>query len=202
VKLPADMTARMTFTKDGKEYPFDFTFTALSKEPVATALTTSAAPAVAPAAPTVAPAAPINDPLSTTAVAASPGAASASAAEIASGVDPALIVLPIPDTVPEMLKQLRTRTTQIRGLIDRGSFGSIYVPAFQAKDIALALEEHKKDLTEDRRHIVEPAVAKLVRSAWLLDAFGDIGNKMQISEAYAKFVEAEQDIQSSFPEHP
>src|SRR5207249_11165425 len=121
--------------------------------------------------------------------------------ETASGVDPALIPVPIPDTVPEMLAQLRTRTDQIRVFIDRGSFASIYVPAFQAKDLALALDAHKNELAADRRKAVEPAIAKLVRSAYLLDAFGDLGNKQQISEVYAKFVEAETDIQSAFPQH-
>ena len=117
-----------------------------------------------------------------------------------SGIDPALIQLPIPDTVPEMLAQLRTRTEQIRAFIDKGSFAAIYVPAFQAKDLALALDEHKQDLTPERRRIAEPAIAKLVRSAYLLDAFGDIGNKQQISEAYAKFLDAAKDIHASFPQ--
>jgi len=116
--------------------------------------------------------------------------------------DPALVPLPIPDTVPEMLAQLRARTDQIRSFIDKGSFASIYVPAFQAKDLALALDARKQELPPDRRRIAEPAIARLVRSAWLLDAFGDIGNKQQITEAYAKFVEAANDIQAAFPSQP
>jgi hypothetical protein len=36
----------------------------------------------------------------------------------------------------------------------------------------------------------------------MLDAFGDLGNKQQITEAYAKFIEAEKDIQASFPAQP
>jgi hypothetical protein len=152
---------------------------------------TSAAPVPAPSTPAPAATAPVT-------ASAAVGSAPLSV-DVSGGVDPALIALPIPDTVPEMLAQLRTRTDQIRGLIDRGSFGSIYVPAFQAKDLALALDEHKKDLTEERRRIEEPAVAKLVRSAYLLDAFGDIGNKQQIAEAYSMFVEATKDLQSVFP---
>ena len=122
------------------------------------------------------------------------------AAGTSSGIDPALVPLPIPDTVPEMLAQLRTRTEQIRAFIDKGSFAAIYVPAFQAKDLALALDDHKSELTPERRKVAEPAIAKLVRAAYLLDAFGDIGNKQQISEAYAKFMEAAKDIHASFPE--
>ena len=62
--------------------------------------------------------------------------------------------------------------------------------------------EHKGELTPERRKTAEPAIAKLVRSAYLLDAFGDIGNKQQIAEAYSKFVEAANDIQSAFPHQP
>ena len=132
-----------------------------------------------------------------------PTAAPASgSSDLSSGVDPALVPLPIPDTVPEMLAQLRTRTDQIRAIIDKGSFASIYVPAFQAKDLALALDARKDTLTPEKRKIAEPAITKLVRSAWLLDAFGDIGNKQQITEAYAKFVEAAKDIQAAFPSQP
>ena len=66
--------------------------------------------------------------------------------------------------------------------------------------LAELLREHKNELTPERRKAAEPAIAKLVRTAYLLDAFGDIGNKQQISEAYAKFLEATKDIHSSFPQ--
>jgi hypothetical protein len=126
----------------------------------------------------------------------------ASMPDLSSGVDPALIPVPIPDTVPEMLAQLRTRTDQIRSFIDKGAFAAIYVPAFQAKDLALALDEHKTELPEDRQRIAVPAIARLVRSAYLLDAFGDIGNKQQIVEAYDRFSSAVKDIESAFPARP
>jgi len=177
--LPAEMYALVTFAPGGKDNRFDFTFPAYSKEPHAVAgpTMTSTAPATpAPLVETIAP-----------------------ATGTSSSIDPALVTLPIPDTVPEMLAQLQTRSEQIRAFIDKGSFAAIYVPAFQAKDLALALDEHKSELTPERRRVAEPAIAKLVRSAYLLDAFGDIGNKQQISEAYAKFVEAARDIHSSFP---
>jgi hypothetical protein len=117
-------------------------------------------------------------------------------------VDPALIPVPIPETVPEMLAQLRTRTDQIRSFIDKGAFAAIYVPAFQAKDLALALDEHKKELSDDRQRVAVPAIARLVRSAYLLDAFGDLGNKQQILEAYDRFSSAVKEIESAFPARP
>jgi len=191
--LPAEMWANVRFTPEGKDNRFDFTFPAFSKEPHATggpALTSATASSPA-AAPSAAPAPPPTSPVATPATL-SP--------DSSGGVDPALVPLPIPDTVREMLAQLKTRADQIRSFIDKGTFAAIYVPAFQAKDLALALDEHKAELTPERRKIAEPAIAKLVRSAYLLDAFGDIGNKQQISEAYSKFLEAAKDIQSAFPQ--
>ena len=180
--MPAEMYASVIFTPGGKPNRFDFTFTAYSKEPhgAPAATMTSTAPVPAPVAPT-----------SNATIIAPDGSA---------GIDPALVPLPIPDTVPEILAQLKSRTDQVRSLIDRGIFAAIYVPAFQAKDLALALDDHKQDLTPERRRIAEPAIAKLVRSAYLLDAFGDIGNKQQITDAYARFVEAAKDIHSAFPQ--
>ena len=185
VPLPAEMWARVRFTPDGKDNRFDFTFPAYSKEPHVIG-----APALTNAMP------PTTAPLVETLPAATPATLSA---DSSGGVDPALVTLPIPETVPEILAQLATRTDQIRSFIDKGTFAAIYVPAFQAKDLALALDERKGDLTPERRKIAEPAIARLVRSAYLLDAFGDIGNKQQISEAYAKFVDAAKDIAASFP---
>ena len=110
-----------------------------------------------------------------------------------------MVPLPIPDTVPEMIAQLSQRTAQIRRFIDQGQFANVYVPAFQAKDLALALDERKKDLSPEQLKIAEPAIKRLVRSAWLLDAFGDIGNKQQISDAYTQFAAAVKDVESVFP---
>ena len=196
--FPAVMYAKVKFKPDAPDNRFDFTFDSYSKEPPpgAAPRTTSTAPAAAPAAPAAAPAA------STSSTATAPSPSTPTTPDLSSGVDPALVPLPVPETVPEILSQLRTRTDQIRSFIDKGSFASIYVPAFQAKDLALALDAHKNNLPADKRKIAEPAIAKLVRVAYMLDAFGDLGNKQQITEAYAKFVEAAKDIQASFPAQP
>ena len=179
--LPAQMTAKVTFKRGDPEHVFDFAFESFSKEPAAGARITTAAPMPTPP------------------LAVEP-AGEPALLEVASGVDPALIPVPIPDTVPEIMAQLRTRTDQIRTFIDRGSFASIYVPAFQAKDLALALDARKETLTPEKRKIARPAIAQLVRSAYLLDAFGDLGNKQQIVDAFSVFSAAVTDIQSSFPD--
>ena len=179
--FPAQMFAKVRFKTGEPQHRFDFSFDAFSKEPkVKPSTTMTGAMPMAPTA--AAPAAPVPD--------------------LSSGVDPALIPVPIPDTVPEMLAQLRTRSDQIRAFIDKGAFAAIYVPAFQAKDLALALDEHKKELPDDKQRVAVPAIARLVRSAYLLDAFGDIGNKQAIVEAYDRFSSAVKDIESAFPPRP
>jgi hypothetical protein len=185
--FPAQMYAKITFKPGDRDTRFDFSFDAFSKEPKVVPSTTMTNAMPAPASVPVAPVA---------------SATPTSAPDLSSGVDPALIPVPIPETVPEMLAQLRTRTEQIRTFIDKGAFAAIYVPAFQAKDLALALDEHKKELTDDRQRIAVPAITRLVRSAYLLDAFGDLGNKQQIIEAYDRFSSAVKEIESAFPARP
>ncbi len=190
--LPARMSAKVAFKAGDKENLFDFTFDAFSKDP--SAPKTTATPVKTTAA--------AGKPAAATAAKPSAPATTPDPSLVELGVNPALIVTPIPETVPEMLAQLRTRTAQIREFIDKGEFAAVYVPAFQAKDLALALDEHRRDLTDEKQKIVEPAVQKVVRSAYMLDAFGDLGNKQQILEAYAIFTAAVKDIQTAFPEKP
>jgi hypothetical protein len=190
--LPAQMTAKIKFQPAAAEHRFDFTFAEYSKEPIApTTNTTARAAAATPPQPPAA-AAP------TPAASAAPAASSSSAAAAPAGVDPGLVPLPIPDSVPEILTQLAQRTEQVRRFIDQGSFASVYVPAFQAKDLALALDQRTKDLSSDRRRAADPAIKQLVRSAWLLDAFGDLGNREHIAEAFEQFAAAAKEIQTVF----
>jgi hypothetical protein len=189
--LPAQMTAKVSFKRGEQEHVFDFAFESFSKEPRGTPVLTQNSPSPATTSPTAA------------APAAAPGAPAPGdppLLEVASGVDPALVPVPIPDTIPEIKAQLKTRTDQIKAFIDRGSFASIYVPAFQAKDLALALDARKDTLTADKRKVAQPAIAQLVRSAYLLDAFGDLGNKQQIVDAFTIFSAAVTDIDASFPD--
>jgi hypothetical protein len=105
---------------------------------------------------------------------------------------------PIPSTVTEMLAQLKARNEQISELVQRGDFGAVWVPAFQAKDLAVALETHVGELEQAKRDAAAPAINRLVRTAWLLDAFGDLGNRQQIVDAYAIFNSTVGDVVSVF----
>ena len=187
--FPAEMSAKVKFKSDAPEYRFDFTFPSYTKEPIAAASgARSAGPGVAahPAAAGPASSAPVAPPAT-----AAPGSAPP-------GIDPILVPLPVPGTVNEMVAQLKTRGEQVGELIRRGDFTAVYVPAFQARDLAIALEPHLGDLTSDKRAAAEPAITRVVRSAWLLDAYGDLGNRQQITEAYAAFTAAVAEVLTAF----
>jgi hypothetical protein len=196
IPFPAQMTAKLKFQSAAPEHRFDFTFPDYSKEPAAPPTTTAAA---APPPVPVTEKPPLVVPDSASPDAAAMSTVASTSAGPAGGVDPGLVPLPIPETVPEILEQLAQRTEQVRRFIDQGAFASVYVPAFQAKDLALALDERKNDVPADGRRTVDPAIKRLVRSAWLLDAFGDLGNKEQIVVAFAQFEAAVKEVQSAFP---
>jgi len=72
-------------------------------------------------------------------------------------------------------------------MIDRGAFTEIFIPALQSKELALALENHGAALPVRGRNRVRIAVRQLVRAAYLLDWYGDLGNKIDVDSAYGVF---------------
>jgi hypothetical protein len=197
--FPAQMTAKVQFKSDAPEYRFDFTFPALSAQPVPAAAVPGTSSKSSPGgrirAPTAS-AAPVAP------AAAPPDATATAASELTTAVEPSQVSGPIPETVNEMLVQLKTRNEQIGELVQRGAFGALWVPAFQARDLAIALEPHLGELPAVGRDAAEPAIQRLVRTAWLLDAFGDIGNRQQIVEADSIFASAVTDVVSAFTKKP
>jgi hypothetical protein len=108
--------------------------------------------------------------------------------------------LQIPETIPAIVEQLQLRERYIRDFIQRGNFGAVWVPAFHAKDLAVALEPHLAHLSPTARGFAEPALQRVVRLAWLLDAFGDVGNRQQLESGHAEFAAAVADVVKAFAE--
>lgn len=93
----------------------------------------------------------------------------------------------IPAQAGDIASEIASRDVEIQALIERGAFTEVFIPALQAKELALALIDHVSELPEDRQNVVKIAVRSLVRSAWLLDWYGDLGNKNQVDDAYEIF---------------
>ena len=90
MKFPAEMTAKIRFTKGGDEYRFDFAF---------------AEPSVDKAA-----------------------------------VVDAVSLFEVPDDERQVRTLLAERVSIIGGLVKKGAFSEVWVLAFQAKDLAIALD--------------------------------------------------------------
>jgi hypothetical protein len=170
--LPAEMTAKVRFDGDSDEHRFDFTFEALTKEP--------AAPTSVPQVPGVP----------------APVAATATTATAPEPIAPTEPVATIdrPVTMADFANELKRRDGEIRDLIARGDFAAVWVPAFAAKDLAIDIERLLDNLTSAQREAGAPAVARVVRGAWLLDAAGDVGNRQQVEAAYATFTAGVADV--------
>ena len=176
--MPAEMTAKVRLKPGAPEFRFDFTFQALTKEPPAPAVARAVAPSRQATSPGAVPAPPPVDAVGVTEAAFTP--------------------VPIPDTMAGIVEQLKIRDGQIRDLIRQGNFGAVWVPAFHAKDLAVALEPHVGHLSPRARDSAEPAIQRLVRYAWLLDAFGDVGNRQQLETAYTAFSSAVTEVATAF----
>ena len=174
--LPAAMTVKVRFKPDTPEYRFDFTFRELTKEPAGTTLVASR-PTAKPraAAPTATPTTPVE-------------------------TAPAYTVPtePLPGTMAELLADLSKRRDEVGALVQKGDFGAIWVPAFQAKDVAVALEPHVDHLAPQQRSHAEPALADVVRTAWRLDAAGDTGNAEEVGKAFTLFTDAVSRLTGAF----
>jgi hypothetical protein len=108
------------------------------------------------------------------------------------------LAIEIPEKATDILALLSERNRQIQELIEKGSFGEIYVPAFQAKDLALALELQTKQMSVKAQKTVTLATERLVRSAWQLDAYGDLGDRNLITGAYEVFSSAVKELEAAF----
>ena len=93
----------------------------------------------------------------------------------------------IPERTSDIVSEIQARDQEIIDLVTRGAFTEIFIPALQAKELALALHDRAEALPARARNDVRIAVRSLVRAAWLLDWYGDLGNRQQVDEAYDVF---------------
>ncbi len=93
----------------------------------------------------------------------------------------------VPDNANDIAAEIASRDRQIQEMIGRGAFTEIFIPALQAKELALALQQRAADLPVAANNQIRIAVRHLVRAAYLLDWYGDLGNKNDVDDAYSVF---------------
>ena len=157
---PMEVTAMVIFQSDFPAERFDFIFAELSSTDSAVAAEAVTADAVAGAG----------------------GSFSIDGAFLAQQILP-----DIPADAGQVVVEIASRDQIIQDLIARGGFTEIFIPALQAKELALALQAHGSEISEDARNQVRIAVRQLVRAAYMLDWYGDLGNKNDVDTAYDIF---------------
>jgi hypothetical protein len=89
-------------------------------------------------------------------------------------VAPSALVAPNAPVSPvALLSDLKARGAEVESLLKIGTLGALYVPALQAKDLALEIQAKQP---EQHRDMLEPAVKRIVIAAYELDAYGDVGD--------------------------
>ncbi|MGE0812078.1 MAG: heavy metal-binding domain-containing protein [Vicinamibacterales bacterium] len=122
-----------------------------------------------------------------------------SVANTTDSLDPATrLMQEIPDEAPGVLKMLVERRDSVKSITERGAFSEIWVPALQAKDLALALELFAREFPEPRRIAVETATRQIVLAAFRLDAAGDLGNREDVEVGTNALVKAVADLEALF----
>jgi len=106
--------------------------------------------------------------------------------------------LVVPDAPSDIASIIEAKNVEVRELVTSGALDRIYLPALQAKDLAVALEAHLDQLPFEQRRELRWALKQLVRSAWLLDDYGDLGNREKVHVAYEWFDEAVETIRSVY----
>ena len=99
---------------------------------------------------------------------------------------------------PRCCDCLASASTVIGDLVRKGAFSEVWVPAFQAKDLALALDVRTRMLPVSRRTKATMAVEQFVRAAWMIDAAGDTGNRGDVEQAYAELSRAAADVEKMY----
>lgn len=105
----------------------------------------------------------------------------------------ALPELRVPDTPQEILDAIRARDRRVQALIAQGRWADLFIPALEAKELALAYGE----AASDRPWV---ALKRIVRGAWLLDLYGDQGDRVRVGEAYEIFAEGMRGLPEQAPE--
>ena len=101
--------------------------------------------------------------------------------------------LRVPDTAQQILDAIRDRDRRVQSLIAQGRWADLFIPALEAKDLALAYGERARE---------RPWVAlkRIVRGAWLLDLYGDRGDRVRVGDAYEIFAEGMRGLPERAPE--
>ncbi len=220
--MPVKVKVWVNFKKGAREQPFDFSFDKVSVDTAAPVTTTKApaptTPAAKPASTASAAATPKPVPAAAPTPAPAPAPAPAQTMQAATpqpaegGLAPRILDNPVqippaladaldetrlPNDTEGLLTELQTRSKEIEATVNEGNLSQVWLSATGAKTVALVLDARSSSLPERQRVLVRAAVKRIVTAAWDLDAYGDLGNREKIIEAYERMAAAVNDLKEA-----
>ena len=105
------------------------------------------------------------------------------AATAASVGKPAPVAPAAPIAPDALLSDLKARSAEVASLLKSGALGGIFVPALQAKDLALEIQAKQAGANQER---IEASVKQIVLAAYQLDNSGDLGDAEKAQEAFRR----------------
>ena len=108
--------------------------------------------------------------------------------------------LVIPVSAAGIVSELSSRDERVRALLREQDYKRLFLPAFEAKALALALEKKMAPgEAADRKRGLGRAVKEVVRGAWLLDHFGDQGDRTEVLQQYDVFSSGVKALKALYP---
>jgi hypothetical protein len=104
----------------------------------------------------------------------------------------------LPKTVPGLLAELRKRVGEVDTLVKAGNLSEVWLPAMGTKTVALVLADRAGSLPALKQAQATSAVSRVVTAAWLIDGYGDLGNRGKIVEAYDQLASAIADLEGAY----
>jgi hypothetical protein len=107
---------------------------------------------------------------------------------------------PIPASAREILLELNARSQELADKVRQGApLGEYWFPALRTKDLALALvNAHLNEIPSRQRSAAEDAAGRLLRAAYAIDNFGDLGDRERLVSAHDTFALAVNDLRSAY----
>jgi hypothetical protein len=98
-----------------------------------------------------------------------------------------------PNASSPLIDDLKARNAEVESLLKSGELGGIYVPALQAKDLALEIQAKQAGAHHDS---IEASVKQIVLAAYQLDVSGDLGDAEKAGEAFRSMSAAVAQLES------
>ena len=100
----------------------------------------------------------------------------------------------------EILAEIEVQSQELAEKVEKGApLGEYWVPALRTKDLAMVLiNDHLNEIPARQRAAAENAAGRLLRAAYAIDNFADLGDRDRVLAAYSTFVPAVDDLRSAY----